>query len=1359
MAALSGGGGDWLTLKRTVSHRSKDTRNTDLLALAVDLLGDILRAPPTDIDSSVKNALGRVGRFCGADRAYVFRNQAVQRDTRADRFHAWCADGPFCNLHCNQHPAEHLLALWHGTLWRNRAIEIADVGALCDCSAQKAILQLRGVWSVLAVPMRTAGQLTGFVGFETLQRRRREFDPDEIQLLSSVADAIGAALARAEATAELAAARTHMSEAHDRLKTTLGALQELVVEVDANGRYVAVHTADQGQMMVRAEDLIGKTHEDVMPPDIAALNRRAMAEVDATGRSGPHHFWADTLRGRRRYAVTVTPRPPDRPGELSGYVFVARDVTEEWRLAAEAERLGLIARRMTDLVMIIGLDSRIEWVNPAFEARTGWTLDEVRGRRPPDFLHAPGTDRAETARIAAEMDAGRATKAELLNQTRDGEEFWTEIDLQPLRDADGKLTGFVSIETDITERKAQAAALEALAQDATEARKRLEMAVEALPDAFAFFDADNRLVLCNSRYRASFPSVARITRPGVTFEEVVRCLAESGDVPEIAGREAEWIAERLQHHHAASASLEQQMAGRWIRMIERATPDGGRVGMRIDITALKEAERRLADIIQGAEAGTWEWHINTGANIINDRWAEIVGHTLQDLAPLTIDVWHRLVHPEDLDIAEARLARVFGGELDRFEYELRMRHKDGHWVWVMSRGRVSRWSPDGTPEVMAGVHIDITALKRAEARLEEIIDAASAGTWEFDRVTDTKRVNERWAEMLGYTRAELADRPHFGFRELVHPEDLAILDMQEKTLLAAGQDAFANEIRMQHKQGHWVHVLSRGRVIARDKDDRPLKLAGIHLDITERMQLEAQLTAERDYLASLMDTSVSGITALNAKGRIIFANRGAERILGLAATEIDGMCFDESRWGIAALDGGPFPPDALPFTRVMAEGRVVRDVRFSIRQPDGSRRVLSVNAAPINSEGLDVRVVCSINDITDQVAAENDLREAAARAEAASRAKSLFLANMSHEIRTPLNGVLGMAQLLEAELSDPGHLGMLATIRASGETLLGVLNDVLDMSKIEAGKLALEQVPFVPADLVHQVESIHKVTAEEKGLALALDIGAAARRHRLGDPGRLAQILHNLVGNAVKFTRSGKVSVTLDAGADDALELVVRDTGIGMTAEQVARVFEEFEQADGTVTRRFGGTGLGMSIVKRLVSLMQGDITLDSTPGLGTEVHVRLPLPFAPSLPAAPRAAPVPSLLGLRVLAADDNRTNRTIMGGLMARLGVDIVLAENGRDALDKWQAGRFDLYLLDISMPELDGLGALSALREREMGAGQPPKPAIAVTANVMSHQVDAYLRAGFTTCLGKPFRRDDMVSAMMAALDNTGGSGQPP
>lgn len=520
------------------------------------------------------------------------------------------------------------------------------------------------------------------------------------------------------------------------------------------------------------------------------------------------------------------------------------------------------------------------------------------------------------------------------------------------------------------------------------------------------------------------------------------------------------------------------------------------------------------------------------------------------------------------------------------------------------------------------------------------------------------------------------------------------------------------------------------------------------LDLTGQRALEAQLSAERDTLATLTETSISGIMALDLAGVIVLANPEACRILGRDPSDIVGRRFDDPAWGIGALDGGGFARDELPVARALADGGPVRDSRFSIRWPDGTRRAIAVNAALTDGRAGPQRIVCTVADITDQLATEAALREAAERAEAASRTKSRFVANMSHEIRTPLNGVLGMAELLDARVTDPEQKAMLATIRDSGALLLSILNDVLDVSKIEAGKLALEAIPFVPAAVLDRVAALYRPRAAEKGLDFRIAAGTGADAPRTGDPMRVAQVLHNLVSNAVKFTETGSVAVTLTAEGAGPLVLTVADTGIGMTAAEQAVLYQDFEQADGSVTRRFGGTGLGMPIARRLVEMMGGTIAVESAKGHGTTVRVTLPLPPAAAPAAAPAASdPLPPVAGLTVLAADDSAANRSVLRAMLASLGVEAVIAEDGAGAVAAWAPGRFDALLLDISMPGMDGTAALAAIRAAAAAAGAPRPHAVAITANALAHQVEAFHAAGFDAHLPKPFRRADLAAALAA------------
>ncbi|SDW49827.1 GAF domain-containing hybrid sensor histidine kinase/response regulator [Roseicitreum antarcticum] len=532
----------------------------------------------------------------------------------------------------------------------------------------------------------------------------------------------------------------------------------------------------------------------------------------------------------------------------------------------------------------------------------------------------------------------------------------------------------------------------------------------------------------------------------------------------------------------------------------------------------------------------------------------------------------------------------------------------------------------------------------------------------------------------------------------------------------------------------------------------------------------AALIAEHAFLSGLLETMPSGIVTLDASGTIVYANEACRDILGLEAADAVGRRYDAAGWQNEDLDGRPMPADQLPFSLVQAGGKPVRDIRYAILFPDGRRRILSVNASPTGRAADNSTVTCAISDITDRLAANAEVQAARARAESASKAKSLFLANMSHEIRTPLNGISGMSELLAGTVLNDEQAWMLSVIRGSGDSLLSVIDDILDIARIEEGKVSLVVAPFSPMELLEQIVAQHSVTAQKKGVTLDLTLAPGLERPHLGDAGRIGQIVGNLIGNAVKFTARGRVRVhcgVLEAAAagpsalrgdgavkatECGLVITVTDPGIGMSAEQLTRVFTEFEQGDSSITRRFGGAGLGLPIVRKLVNLMGGDIKVFSEPDLGTEVQVTLPLPHdADTLlpPVRHQAVDTAFARGLRVLAAEDNRVNALILRSMLESLGVRTVFAVNGQEAIDLWAPGEFDLLILDISMPMVDGLTAFHEIAVRAHAGGHVMPPAIAATANVMRDHVAEYRAAGFAGILAKPYRKVDLQNRIAEAL----------
>ena len=433
------------------------------------------------------------------------------------------------------------------------------------------------------------------------------------------------------------------------------------------------------------------------------------------------------------------------------------------------------------------------------------------------------------------------------------------------------------------------------------------------------------------------------------------------------------------------------------------------------------------------------------------------------------------------------------------------------------------------------------------------------------------------------------------------------------------------------------------------------------------------------------------------------------------------------------------------------------DPIYRVRRSDDQEIWVQGGARLFTDEnGRPIRLVGALQNMTDRKAAEAELIQAKNDAEAANTAKSTFLATMSHEIRTPLNGVLGMAQAMASDELTGVQRERLEVIRQSGESLLAVLNDVLDLSKIEAGKFELYEADFDLRDLARGAHAAFTAIANKQGLSFNLTIERPAEGVYRGDPTRVRQILYNLISNALKFTEVGEIRVVV-ARQGEALRFQVFDTGIGIAAEPLSKLFGRFEQADASTSRRYGGTGLGLAICRQLTELMGGEISVESALGKGATFTFTLPLlrvgdSRAEVLPVLPPTPADAELTGqtLKVLAAEDNEVNQLVLKTLMHQVGIDPVVVTDGAQAIAAWEAEDWDVILMDVQMPQVDGPTATRAIRAREQATGRPRTPIIALTANAMSHQVAEYREAGMDGFVAKPIEVGRLFAALEAALN---------
>jgi PAS domain S-box-containing protein len=801
---------------------------------------------------------------------------------------------------------------------------------------------------------------------------------------------------------------------------------------------------------------------------------------------------------------------------------------------------------------------------------------------------------------------------------------------------------------------------------------------------------------------------------------------------------------------------------------------------------MRSSTEKLNIALSGGKLGLWDWNVPSGQLTVNERWVTMLGLNPQGPPPMLSD-WQARVHPEDRPKLDRLMQEVIFHPAGReFETEVRARHADGGEIWILDKGVVIDRAADGSPLRVAGTHLDITERKQAEQALLESQDFSASVINSLTKqiaVLDARgviiAVNRAWrrfainngapatpdtigvgVDYLG-AFAQAADDPQDDEIQRTRAGIRAVLDGQLPEFHLDYACHSATEKRWFQMNVVPMKGAAGGAVVS-------------HINITERVLADAARRDSELRYRELFDSNPQPMWVFDVETLVFVAvNTAAVTQYGYSRDEFLGMTLRDIRSHEGVVDIGTHPASAPGHadtgrqTHRRKDGTLIEVEVASHGLDYGHRPCRLVLATDVTARERAEAEKARLNDelarhrdhLEDLVVSRTaELAAARQQAEAANLAKGAFLANMSHEIRTPLNAIVGLNYLIRQEPVTPAQAARLDKMGAAGQHLLSIISDVLDLSKIEAGRVQIESANFHLSSILDSVQSIVGDSARAKGLTVRVDTTDMPHWLR-GDPTRLRQALLNFASNAVKFTEQGSISLNARLLHDDGDGLMVRfavvDTGIGIPPEQLPRLFQAFEQADASITRKYGGTGLGLAISQRLAGLMGGECGAESEPGVGSTFWFTARLlrghGVETSLHLDDNSDAETQLRqrhrGARILLAEDNEVNLEVALAMLHGVGLDVDIATDGREALRLAAAGLYDLVLMDMQMPEMGGLEATRSIRAL---AGWQTRPILALTANAFDDDRQACLAAGMSDFLAKPMAVSDLYAALLRWLD---------
>ncbi|MEP7141734.1 MAG: PAS domain S-box protein [Ferruginibacter sp.] len=1014
----------------------------------------------------------------------------------------------------------------------------------------------------------------------------------------------------------------------------------------------------------------------------------------------------------------------------------------------QIQLLAKVVAQVNEAIIISDKDGRVQWINKGFTKTTGYTLDEVKGKEQCDILQGPLTDRIVAKRMNEKLDMGEAVVEELLSYHKNGSTFWLSISIKPIYDDTGSIVNFIAIQNNITNRKEREIAIEALYKEVASYKFALDQTSIVI-----IFNIDGKIIYVNSKC-CEINELAEEALLGKDYRSISMSMRDKLIVKPIwdkllAGNT--WKGELVNRSKNGKTYWADTTI---VPLLDGEGKPYRFLAIQQDITERKVLENQLItnknslqQAMQVARLGSWELDVD-GTLCISTELRRL--YNLPSEGYISVEEVFKNIHVDDLASIRENL-ELGRATLQKQELEYRYIIEGRvHYMLLNNNPRLNEAGEYagafGTVQDITAAKLSELALKKSEEEKAVVFNNTQTIICLHDMNGMLLDINPAAEKMSGYSKKEVIG---LNLKLIMSSEYLKKFD---EYLHAINTNQTASGTMQVFTKSGAKRVWLYQNTVYANNGNKPYVIASA-IDITESVKAQNEIEKQQQFIRQIIDNSPNVIFVMNEQRQIVLSNKTFSKYY-------------------------PYNEGDMPYAESLSNGAddiFLGDMDSIFEMEDGETIRLEGSLKNLATDTISwfsiinkcfkekngkKYILCFGTDFTGRYQVETDLMAANELVERSLKVKDQFISNMSHEIRTPLNAVIGFTDLLADTLLNKEQAGYVDIVKSASANLLALINNILDLSKIESGKLTLENLPIDINKIICDVVKILEPRAKMKGIKMGTNLDDKLPGKVMGDQLRLTQVMFNILGNAIKFTDTGTIDIDckLVKGSDkrkDYIAFSIKDTGIGVAAEKQSDIFERFTQANTDTQRLYGGTGLGLNITKSIVDLYGGTLNMESEPGKGTTFHFILPFkkyietqnltevkPYA-----GDRILSVNSVNPIKILLAEDNMVNAMLATQVLTRKGFNLVHVLNGELAVEAVQQHHFDLVLMDIQMPVMNGINASLAIRQ--LPGAMSRIPIIAMTAHSLHGEMQNCYNAGMNGYVAKPFKPDDLFNAIIEAV----------